>query len=238
MGCELASEIATHRYLPPYQNKKRITIVDSHSNLVRRSSGKRQANALNYLKGLGVEVVLNEKIVDFDSSDTNSYLGSSGASYTGYDKVFLATGTTPCSDIFQGDGDVGFESSVDHWGRIRVKNTLQLDHWKFKHVFAGGDVTNIIEEKTGYAATLAGVCIARNICRIEKNKSPLSQGSKGTLPAPTKPLHGIESRGGVGRRKYRFSLYYLLLILYRKPKFFKKDFCFFEPILGGTEILR
>ncbi|KAI7888571.1 uncharacterized protein EV154DRAFT_425564 [Mucor mucedo] len=200
VGCELASEIATHVYPSPYQKKKRITIVDSHSNLVRRSSEKRQANALNYLKGLGVEVVLNEKIVDFDSGDTNSYLGSSGCCYAGYDKVFMATGTTPCSEIFQGDGDVGFESSVDHWGKVRVKKTLQLDHYKFKHIFAGGDVTNVTEEKTGYAATLAGVCIARNICRLEKNKAPLNQGSKGTLPAPSKPLHGIESRGGVGRQ--------------------------------------
>lgn len=201
VGCELASEIATHQYPPPYQNKKRITIVDSHSNLVRRSSDKRQANALEYLTNLGVEIVLNEKIVDFDSNDTNSYLGSSGASYTGYDKVFLATGTTACSDIFRGDGDVGFESCVDHWGKIRVKPTLQLDHYKYKHIYAGGDVTNVVEEKTGYAATLAGVCIARNICRMEKNKLPLNQGTKGTLPAPTQPLHGIKSQGGVGRRK-------------------------------------
>ncbi|KAI8080897.1 hypothetical protein BDF21DRAFT_361696 [Thamnidium elegans] len=214
VGCELASEIATHEYPPPYHNKKKITIVDPHSNLVRRSTGKRQANAFDYLTGLGVEIILNEKIVDFDSSDTNSYLGSSGACYTGYDKVFVATGTTPCSDIFQGDGDVGFESCVDHWGRLRVKPTLQLEHWKYKHIFAGGDVSNIKEEKTGYAATLAGVCIARNICRMEKNKHPLDQGSKGTLPAPSQPLHGIKSQGGVGRKHLSN---------------FKKTFAFLNP---------
>lgn len=195
VGCELASEIATHH------KDKMITIIDSNKSLVQRSLVKRQQSAYNYLSSLGVCIILNEKIVDFDSLDSNSYLGSSGARYAGFDKVFFATGTSPCSDILQGDGDVGFESCVDYWGRLRVKPTLQLDHYKYKHIFAGGDVTNVVEEKTGYAATLAGVCIARNICRMEKKKEPLCQGSKGTLPAPLKPLHGIESLGGIGRRK-------------------------------------
>lgn len=200
MGCELASEIASHTFPTPYSAKKKITLVDCHDTLVSRSSVKRQHNAASYFKDLGVQVVLNEKIVDFDSAENNTYLGSTGARYAGYDKVFLATGTSPCNQILKGEGDVGFESCLDHWGRIKVKSTLQLDHWKYNHIFSGGDVTNVHEEKTGYAATLAGVCIARNICRIEKGKAPLKQGSKGTLPAPSKPLHGIESRGGVGRQ--------------------------------------
>ncbi|KAG1215502.1 hypothetical protein G6F69_000942 [Rhizopus microsporus] len=214
VGCELASEIATHQYLPPYDFKKKITIVDSYPCLVRRSSAKRQQNALNYFQSLGVEVVLNEKIVDFDSANTNSYLGSRGTIYKGYDKVFLATGTSPCSELLQDGGDIGFESCVDHWGRARVKPTLQLDHWKYDHIFAGGNITNVVEEKTGYAATLAGVCIARNICRMEKGKPPLNQGSKGTLPAPKKPLHGVESNGGMGRRQLSA---------------FKKTFSFLNP---------
>lgn len=206
VGCELASEIATHNYPAPYDQKKKITLVDSHASLVRRSSTKRKVNAMNYFERLGVDVVLNEKIIDFDSAYTNSYLGSSGASYSGYDKVFLATGTTPCSDVLRGNGDAGFDSCIDHWGRLRVKPTLQLDHWKYNHIFAGGDVTDVVEEKTGYAATLAGVCIARNISRLERGKQALKQGSKGTLPAPSKPLHGIKALGGVGRRKSYYRL--------------------------------
>ncbi|KAI8379768.1 uncharacterized protein BYT42DRAFT_569957 [Radiomyces spectabilis] len=201
VGCELASEIALHTFSAPYRQKKRVTLVESHSTLVRRSSDKRRINAYEYLTKLGVEVVCNEKIVDFDSCDMNTYLGSSGRTYRGYDKVYLATGTTPSSQLLQGDGDVGFEACVDHWSRIRVKPTLQLDHWKYKHIFAGGDVTNINEEKTGYAATLAGVCIARNICRMEKGKQPLRQGTKGTISAPVKPLHGQSSQGGIGRQQ-------------------------------------
>ncbi|KAL0093770.1 alternative NADP(H) dehydrogenase [Phycomyces blakesleeanus] len=201
VGCELASEISLHDFPPPYRRKKRVTLVESHDDLVRRSSSKRRERAFDYLTRLGVEVICGEKIVDFDTGEQNTYLGSSGHVYRNYDKVYLATGTIPSSGLLQGAGDVGFESCVDLWDRIRVKPTLQLDHWKYQHIFAGGDVTNVDEEKTGFAATLAGVCIARNICRIEKGKAPLRQGAKGTAPAPLKPLHGIGANGGIGRQQ-------------------------------------
>lgn len=177
-------------------------------------------------------MILNEKIIDFDSSETNSYLGSSGTEYTGYDKVFLATGTKPCSSILRDEGDAGFESCVDHWGYLRVKPTLQLDHYKYKHIFAGGDVSNVIEEKTGYAATLAGVTIARNICRIEKGKPPIDQGTKRTLSAPLKALHGIESKGGIGRRNVQQLdiLYkYTNIARIEKLNIFQKSFSFLNP---------
>ncbi|KAI7872825.1 hypothetical protein BDF14DRAFT_1960819 [Spinellus fusiger] len=200
VGCELASEIAQYDFPSPYKKKKRITLVESHSDLVYRSSTKRREKAVDYLTRLGVEVVCGERIVDFDSSEKNTYMGSSGRAYRNYDKVYLATGTTPCSNLLQGDGDVGFETCIDLWDRIRVKPTLQLDHWKYQHIFSGGDVTNVEEEKTGFSATLAGVCIARNICRIEKGKPPLRQGDKRSMAAPNKPLHGISANGGIGRQ--------------------------------------
>lgn len=159
--------------------------------------------ANKYLKELGVEIVCNEKILDFDSTNDNVYLGSSGRVYGGYDKVFIATGTRPNSTIFASSTDDStLDNCIDAWGRIKVKATLQVDHYKYKHIFAGGDVTNVVEEKTGYAATISGVCIARNICRIVKGKTPLKQGTKGTLPAPHKPLHGMLEQGGIGKRKY------------------------------------
>jgi NADH dehydrogenase FAD-containing subunit len=186
-------------------------LVESHSTLVRRSTPERQQKALNYLRSIGVNVICDEKIVDFNTTGANLFLGSSGRPYRGFDKVYLATGTTPCSQVLKQTADVvakgndsnqdttNLESCVDNWDRICVKPTLQLKHWKYQHIFAGGDVTNVKEEKTGYAATLAGVCIARNICRMEKGKQPLDQGAGGTLPAPMSPLHGKKDQGGIGR---------------------------------------
>ncbi|KAI8084038.1 uncharacterized protein B0P05DRAFT_535957 [Gilbertella persicaria] len=210
VGCELASEISQHHF-PGAFPKKQITLVDSHSNVVNRSDTRQQNMALKYLQDFGVEVVCNERILDFDSSNDNAYLGSSGRVYTGYDKVFIATGTRPNNNLFTSStSDNSLDNCIDAWGRIKVKPTLQIDHYKYDHIFAGGDVTNVVEEKTGYAATISGVCIARNICRLVKGKAPLKQGTKGTLPAPHKPLHGILEHGGIGKQnlnslKKRFS---------------------------------
>ncbi|CEP17521.1 hypothetical protein [Parasitella parasitica] len=210
VGCELASEISQHTFPGAYA-KKDVTLVDSHSNVVNRSDPRQQSVANKYLRDLGVKVICNERILDFDSSNDNVYLGSSGRVYSGYDKVFIATGTRPNSNLFASSAcDSSLDNCLDAWGRIKVKATLQIDHYKYDHIFAGGDVTNVVEEKTGYAATISGVCIARNICRLVKGKAPLKQGSKGTLPAPHKPLHGMLEHGGIGKQnlnsiKKRFS---------------------------------
>ncbi|KAI9322529.1 hypothetical protein BX666DRAFT_2109025 [Dichotomocladium elegans] len=199
VGCELASEIALRTFPGDFPHKH-ITLVESHDKVISRSDPGQRERAMDYLSDLGIEVVCNERIVDLEGTENNgNYLGSSGRIYSGYDKVFMATGTRPNSQLIATSPTL--ECCVDNWGRINVKPTLQVDHYKYRHIFAGGDVTNIVEEKTGYAATLAGVCIARNICRLVKGKEPLRQGTKGTMPAPERPLHGISSQGGIGKQK-------------------------------------
>ncbi|KAI7880754.1 FAD/NAD(P)-binding domain-containing protein [Lichtheimia hyalospora FSU 10163] len=199
VGCELASEIAL-RTFPDKHPHKTVTLVDSHPQVINRSETTQRDKAMDYLVDLGIEVVTNERIFFVEGSENAGlYRGTSGRVYTGYDMVFMATGTRPNSQILQNSNDL--DCCVDNWGRICVKPTLQINHYKYQHIFAGGDATNIAEEKTGYAATLAGVCIARNICRMVKGKAPLRQGTKGTIPAPDKPLHGISSQGGIGKQK-------------------------------------
>lgn len=202
VGCELASEVSRN-YDGITLPKKRITIVQANSSLVPRSTPKQRKNAEAYLKKLGVEVVLNERVILFEQygENQNFYIGASGRTYLDYDKVFCATGTKPASEIlYQGTDE--FANCIDSRGHICVKPTLQVDHWLFQHVFAGGDVTNVKEEKTGYAATLCGVAIARNICRIEKGKQPINQSDKGTIAPPQKPLHGVSKHGGVGKGEF------------------------------------
>ncbi|CAO3613191.1 unnamed protein product [Cunninghamella blakesleeana] len=200
VGCELASEIGQATFPGPYP-RKNITLVESNDHIVSRSNPEQQNKAERYLKSLGVNVITNERIIDFDVASTNNtYIGTSGKLYQDYDKVFLTTGTVPNSGLFLSHPTLS--TCVDmKTNRICVRPTLQIDHWEFNHIFAGGDVTNVNEEKTGYAATLSGVCISRNICRLVKGKDPLKQGEKGTLAAPNKPLHGTSSHGGIGKQK-------------------------------------
>lgn len=122
----------------------------------------------------------------------------------------MATGVKlNTSFILTSTNEPPLDTCVDVNGSVRVRPTLQIEHWKYNHIFAGGDVTNVIEEKTAYAATLAGVCVARNICRMEKGKDPIAQGTKGLLAPPTKTLHGVESQGGLGKSKVH--VYYFIL---------------------------
>jgi NADH dehydrogenase FAD-containing subunit len=204
VGCELASEIS-RSYNGINRHRKQITLIESSPSLVPRSTQKQSQNAYNYLQKLGVQVVLGERLYQFEDfdGDKSIYLGASGTRYDSYDKIYFATGTKPSSDILLRETDE-FENCIDCNGRICVKTTLQVDHWNYQHVFAGGDVTNVKEEKTGYAATLAGVVIARNICRMEKNKPPINQSAKGTIAPPQQPLHGVHKHGGVGKGKNNY----------------------------------
>lgn len=206
VGCELAAAIAKKQHEAPYPVKKRIVLIEARDKIIYRTDEKQRKRAEEYLTSLGVKIILNERITSCNTEDYNIYYGSSGNKYSEQDYlVLMATGVKLNTNfILTSTNDPPLDTCVDSNGTIRVKPTLQIEHWKYNHIFAGGDVTNVVEEKTAYAATLAGVCIARNICRLEKGKEPIAQGTKGLLPPPAKTLHGIESQGGLGKSKVYF----------------------------------
>ncbi|KAI9362824.1 hypothetical protein BD770DRAFT_315832 [Pilaira anomala] len=206
VGCELAAAIAKKQHEALYAVKKRIVLIEARDKIIYRTDEKQRKRAEEYLTSLGVEIILNERITSCNTEDYNIYYGSSGNKYSEQDYlVLMATGVKLNTNfILTSTNDPPLDTCVDSNGTIRVKPTLQIEHWKYNHIFAGGDVTNVVEEKTAYAATLAGVCIARNICRLEKGKEPIAQGTKGLLPPPTKTLHGVESQGGLGKKQLSF----------------------------------
>jgi NADH dehydrogenase FAD-containing subunit len=55
------------------------------------------------------------------------------------------------------------------------------------NIFAGGDVADLPVEKLALASMQHGVTIARNICRLEKGRSPLACGQKGLIPLQSPP---------------------------------------------------
>lgn len=176
-------------------------MIEAMDRIVSRGSDKQRQRVDKFLKGLGVTIKLNERVTCLGSNGVLEYRSSEGSTYSTQEYlVLLATGSKVNTGFIKNStNDPSLEYCLDRSDHIRVKNTLQVDHWKYNHIFAGGDATNVIEEKTAYAATLAGVCIARNICRLEKGKSPIPQGTKGLLPPPSKTLHGIKSHGGIGK---------------------------------------
>lgn len=176
--------------------------MEATEKIICRGDEEQRSKAERFLSKLGVELVLNERII-YNAQDSH-YYGSSGRRYSDKEYlVLMATGVRLNTGfILTSSNEPSFDTCIDSKGSIRVRSTLQIEHWKYKHIFAGGDITNVVEEKTAYAATIAGVCIARNICRMTKGKEPIPQGSKGLLPPPASTLHGIKSQGGIGKSEW------------------------------------
>ncbi|OAD05487.1 hypothetical protein MUCCIDRAFT_109353 [Mucor lusitanicus CBS 277.49] len=206
VGCELAAAIAKKTFDSPIP-KKKVILVEGRDRIICRGDDKQRKKAEKFLSSLGVEIILNEKIKAHIIQGDYEYAGSSGRIYSSNDyTIFMATGVKVNTSFIEKSTNVpSLEECLDKNGLIKVKPTLQLEHWKYQHIFAGGDATNVSEEKTAYAATLAGVCISRNICRMEKNKPPIAQGTKGLLAPPAKTLHGIKSNGGIGKQIVLFG---------------------------------
>ncbi|KAI9485875.1 MAG: hypothetical protein EXX96DRAFT_546841 [Benjaminiella poitrasii] len=206
VGCELAAAIAEKKFDSVYP-KKKVTLVEAKDRIIYRADEKQRKKAEKFLMGLGVKIIVNERIITHVSEGgQQGYYDASGNFYSSDEyTIFLATGVkVNTSFIENSTNDPPLDTCLDKNGLIRVRPTLQVDHWKYNHIFAGGDATNIIEEKTAYAATIAGVCIARNICRIEKGKEPIAQGNKGLLAPPRNTLHGIKSHGGIGKKSLSY----------------------------------
>ncbi|CAO3701702.1 unnamed protein product [Rhizopus stolonifer] len=199
VGCELAVVIRK-KAISILSNDTAVVSIDSLSEVLHRFPKKQKRRAYDYLKSLGVEIILNERVTDLCiEKNDESYYGSSGRVYSCKEFVVLiATGSKVNTDIIlNSTNKPSLDICLNNHGYICVKETLQVEHWRYKHIFAGGDITNVKEEKTAYTATIAGVCIARNICRLEKGKKPAAQGTKGLIAPPCKPLHGISAQGGI-----------------------------------------
>ncbi|KAI9247339.1 hypothetical protein BY458DRAFT_590840 [Sporodiniella umbellata] len=202
VGCELAAAIRKRASSVSSKNEK-VVLVDSLPEVLHRLPKKQRQKAYSFLKNLGVEIVLNERLTSFGFEENyERYYGSSGRIYSCKEYVVLmATGVKVNTDIFfHSSNTPSLDTCLNNQGYVRVKKTLQVEHWKYSHIFAGGDITSVKEEKTAYAATVSGVCIARNICRLEKGKNPVAQGTKGLIAPPCKPLHGISAQGGIGKK--------------------------------------
>ncbi|TPX32568.1 hypothetical protein SmJEL517_g04378 [Synchytrium microbalum] len=192
VGVEIAGEIAEK--FPPTEIRK-IVLIDGNTKLLKRCPKRAQQLALKTLKKMGVEVILNQRIVDYSEvrgngaeSATKIIKSSVGATWT-CDRVFLATGPKPNSSSMK----EAFEDRLDASGFIKVNEYLQVVN--SDNIFCGGDVANIPEEKLAYAGTAEGVGIARNIWRLDAGKRLIKQGQEGFIPAQTKPMGQVISIG-------------------------------------------
>lgn len=151
VGVELAAEI-----IEKYPLKK-VTIVHGNSELIERNPSRARNYAYKFLKKRNVHMVFDElvtgKLGKFYITNKNKQFSA--------DLAFVCTGISPNSKHLKGF----FASSLDSRGFLKVNRFLQVEG--FRNIFAGGDVTAIMEEKTAQNAEKHGNIIARNIEALE-----------------------------------------------------------------------
>lgn len=153
VGVELAAEICTH--FP----EKNVTIIHASNKLLDRSETRASNYAYNFLEKHGVKVILEEKAV---SNFNGEILTDKGAKVK-TDVTFISNGMKCNADFMKKH----FSNSLNERGAIIVNDYLLVND--SKNIFAGGDITNVQEEKTAQAAERHAEVIVRNILAIEKN---------------------------------------------------------------------
>lgn len=153
IGAEVAGELVS-------KNDKDIILVHSKDRLVERNPKMVSWLVKKYLYDKGVELKFNEKVVEqrknvFETDKGNKIkaeicIWSTGLSY---------------DDSLYTDFD---EIAIEDNGSLRMNESLQVKG--YSNIFAGGDITDIKEEKTGHNADSQARTISENIVRMKEGK--------------------------------------------------------------------
>ncbi len=152
VGVELAGEI-----LWRYKNKK-IIIVHAKGRLIERNSIRAVNYTTKFLRGRGVEIVYNERVVEHKGG---SYITDAGRVIK-TDIAFLCTGITSNYAFMKKN----FPLTLNEKNQIKVNNYLQLTGCD--NIFVAGDVNNCDEEKTAQNAERQARIVVKNICVLDK----------------------------------------------------------------------
>ncbi|MBS3815968.1 MAG: FAD-dependent oxidoreductase [Candidatus Thermoplasmatota archaeon] len=154
IGTETAAELGAN-------TEKEITLVHSHERLIERNSKMASYLAERFLEEKNVKLILDQKVVDRQEKMFKTDDGKELEA----DICIWSTGLSYDESIFS-----GFEpSSFADDGSLRVNEHLQVR--AHPNVFAGGDITDTDEEKTGHNADSHSKVISENIRRKAKGRS-------------------------------------------------------------------
>lgn len=156
IGTEIAGELATKR------SDLLVTMVHSHNRLLERNTKFASYSALKFLKKRGVNFVFNDRVVDHPHE--HDFITKNGKTIDA-DVCIWCAGVRVDTSYLEGFS----ESTVSTSERVNVNESLQFVD--YPHLFAGGDLTDIKEEKTARKAEMHARVIAANIRRIQQGKS-------------------------------------------------------------------
>ncbi len=151
VGVELAGEI-----IGKFKDKT-VLIVQSDKHLIPRNDVKTINYAENFLIRRGVKLLLGRKIVNF----SNGVFISDGGEEIKADMVCMCVGIKPNFEFMKKN----FYNVLNEKGQIIVDEYLRVRGER--NIFAAGDVTDIVEEKTAQNAEEHTKVIVRNIKALE-----------------------------------------------------------------------
>ncbi|KAI1296032.1 hypothetical protein F5Y03DRAFT_371148 [Xylaria venustula] len=156
-------EVATHaQHLYP---DKKVILVHSHEAVMNRFGRGLQEAALNGLQSLGVEVIMQDRLVQ-EAPTPGTILLKSGREIQ-CDLVVDCTGQRPASAIISGLSPTSISAS----GHIRVKPTLQTADDALPNIYACGDVADTRTPNPNACSAMRQACIvAENILSVTTNR--------------------------------------------------------------------
>lgn len=178
VAVELAAEIVEH-----FGAAVKVTIAHSGERLMSRAGGAVPPAAGDYcarqLAAMGVELCYGERIVAQEPAAARGHIFVSerGTRFE-CDVVFVCTGIVPNSALLRESPT--FAAALAPNGFVEVDAHLRVRG--FEHVFAGGDVANIREEKLAQTAEYMGGVIVNNLLARLVDSPPVATYTPGVRP--------------------------------------------------------
>lgn len=176
VGTEIAGEFAGRR------PDCKVAVVHSKDRLLERNPPRASASAHRFLTKRGVELVFDDRVVE----------NRQGVFHTQNGRALEADVAVWCAGIRPNPPNMaGFNEDIftEHKA-LCVEDTLQLKG--YPNIFAGGDLTDIKEEKTAQNAERHAKHITKNLLHHIKGQSLTPYHSRtGPLVISLGPTHGL-----------------------------------------------
>lgn len=164
VGCEVAGDIASH-----FPNKQ-VTILSAQDKLVAGDNVKDKFRTKlgEALKALKVNVILGERLEKRLAGNvfSKTTVRTNKGTVIEADIQLLCAGFSPAAELVEAMDP----SLVDSYGSIKVNDKFQLDHPRYSHVFAIGDVVNHKTPKMAFYAGEQGKHLANEITAVLRKK--------------------------------------------------------------------
>ncbi|KAK7229499.1 hypothetical protein V2G26_001669 [Clonostachys chloroleuca] len=160
-GVEVATDAKSK-----YPDKK-VTLVHSRNALMHRFGEKLQVAALQGTEKLGVEVILEDRVVGRNEISKTVHLKS--GQELGCDCLINCVGQKPSSDLIA----TLSPTSISTTGHIKVRPTLQVEGEGFSNIYACGDVADTkTPNPNARSASRQAAVVARNVLLEAQGRLP------------------------------------------------------------------